>query len=125
MTQAVSQRVTLEDHQECLRLFGEKDHTLKLLREAFALTLIARGNELLLSGGALEVAQASQTIERLRSHLRHHHEGYLSAAKVSQAIAEAKGEAAPEPEPTGRETILVSSRKKPISARTDNQQKYV
>jgi phosphate starvation-inducible PhoH-like protein len=124
VSQAVSQRITLDDHQECVRLFGEKDHTLKLLRESFAVTLIARGNELILSGDTLEVAQAGQVIERLREQLKKNTEGYLSGAKVSQSIAEAKGEPLPEPAPE-RETLLVSSRKKPISARTENQQKYV
>jgi phosphate starvation-inducible protein PhoH and related proteins len=126
LAQAVSHHITLEDHQECVRLFGEKDHTLKLLRDSFAVTLIARGNELLLSGEPVEVTHASQVIERLRSHLKKHTEGYLSGAKVAQVIAESKGHVAEEPEPaTARETILVSSRKKPIAARTDNQQKYV
>ncbi len=126
MTQAVSHRITLDDHQECVRLFGEKDHTLKLIRDSFAVTLIARGNELLLSGEPLEVSHASQVIERLRLHLKKNTEGYLSGAKVSQTIAEAKGQTLEEPEPAAaRETILISSRKKPIAARTDNQQKYV
>ncbi len=89
------------------------------------MTLIARGNELLLSGEPLEVSHASQVIERLRLHLKKNTEGYLSGAKVTQTIAEAKGEA-PDAEAAGpaaaRETILISSRKKPISASTDNQQ---
>ncbi|MGH7740106.1 MAG: hypothetical protein ACREL1_08170, partial [bacterium] len=75
MSQAVSRPVILEDHQECLRLFGEKDRTLKLLRDSFAVTLIARGNEMLLSGEPLEVARAERVIERLRHHLRQNQEG--------------------------------------------------
>ncbi|HVM33220.1 MAG TPA: PhoH family protein, partial [bacterium] len=126
MSQAVSQRITLDDQQECLRLFGEKDQTLKLLRDSFAVTLIARGNELVLSGDPREVSHAAKAIERLREHLGKGAEGYLSGAKVSQAIAEAKGESPLEADPAAnREVLLVSSRKKPISARTDNQQKYV
>lgn len=126
MSQAVSRPVILEDHQECLRLFGEKDRTLKLLRDSFAVTLIARGNEMLLSGEPLEVARAERVIERLRDHLRQNQEGYLSGEKVTQVIAESKGSIAEEPEASiPRETLLVSSRKKPIAARTDNQQKYV
>ena len=126
MTQAVSRRITLDDHQECLQLFGEKDHTLKLLRDSFAVTLVARGNEILLSGESVEVSHATQVIERLRGHLKKGQEGYLSGAKVSQLIAEAKGQDRPEEsDPVQQETILVSSRKKPIAARTENQQKYV
>jgi phosphate starvation-inducible PhoH-like protein len=126
LTQAVSRRITLDDHQECLQLFGEKDLTLKLLRDSFAVTLVARGNEILLSGEPVEVSHATQVIERLRGHLKKGQEGYLSGAKVSQLIAEAKGQdGQEEPDPVQRETILVSSRKKPIAARTENQQRYV
>ena len=44
--------------------FGEKDHNLKLLRDSFAVTLVSEGNEIILSGEALEVSHATQVIER-------------------------------------------------------------
>ncbi|HTC22588.1 MAG TPA: PhoH family protein [bacterium] len=124
MAQAVSRRIELENHQECVRLFGEKDHTLRLLQDSFSVTLVARGNEIILSGEPLEVSHASQVIERLRHHLKKEHEGYVPAGAVRKMIAEAKGDQ-PEPEGPVHETILVSSHKKPIHARSDNQQKYV
>jgi phosphate starvation-inducible protein PhoH and related proteins len=126
MAQTVSRRITLEDQQECLRLFGDKDDTLKLLRDSFTVTLVARGNEIILSGEPLEVSHASQVIEKLRSHLKKEQEGYLSAGTVKKFIEEAKGERPPEAEEApASETILISSRKKPIHARSENQKKYV
>ncbi len=124
MSQTISRRITLEDHQECVQLFGDKDLNLKMIRESFPVTLVARGNELLLSGEPLEVTHASQVIERIRLHFHKGHEGYLSTGAIQRFIAETKGEA-PAETASSHETILVSSRKKPISARSDNQQKYV
>ncbi len=124
LVQAVSRRITLDDHQECVRLFGEKDHTLKLLQDSFAVTLVARGNEIILSGEPLEVSHASQVIEKLRLHLKKENEGYLQVGSVRKMIAETKGDK-PEAEEEVHETILVSSHKKPVSARSANQQKYV
>ncbi len=124
MTQAVSRKIEFEDQRECLRLSGEKDHTLKLLRDSFSVTLVARGNEIILSGDPLEVSHASKIIERLRSHLKQDHEGYMPAGAVRRMISEAKGEKQ-QAEAPPRETILLSATKKPIQARGDNQQKYV
>jgi phosphate starvation-inducible PhoH-like protein len=124
VAQAVSRRITLDDHQECVRLFGEKDHTLKLLQDSFAVTLVARGNEIILSGEPLEVSHASQVIERLRGHLKKEREGYLPAGAVRKMIAETKGSQDVQEE-TDHEAILVSSHKKPVHARSANQQKYV
>ncbi len=125
MAQAVSRRITLEDHQECLRLFGEKDETLKLLRDSFAVTLVARGNEIILSGEPLEVSHASQVIERLRALMKNGNEGYIPSGAVRKMVAETKGGKKEEEEGEIHETILISSHKKPIHARSANQQKYV
>ncbi len=124
MSQAVSRKIMFEDQQECLQLVGEKDHNLKLLRDSFPVTLVARGNEIILTGEPLEVSHATQVIERLRGHLKKGYEGYLQPGAVKKFIAEAKGHPLEEEGPT-RETILVSSHKKPIFARSDNQHKYV
>ena len=126
MTQAVRRRITLDDHQECVRLFGEKDANLKLLQDSFTVHLVARGNEIILSGEPVEVSHASQVIERLRGQLKKGNEGYLSNQAIAKFIAEAKGgKLLEEKEMENPETILVSSHKKPIHARTPNQQKYV
>ena len=124
MAQTISHRITLDDHQECVQLFGEQDLNLKMIRDSFPVTLVARGNELLLSGEPLQVTHAGQVIERIRLVLKKGHEGYLSSGVLQRLIAETKGEPAVEFQ-SSHETILVSSRKKPIAARSENQQKYV
>lgn len=125
MSQVVSRRITFEDQQECVRLFGQKDHTLKQLRESFHVTLVARGNEIILSGEPLEVSHISQVIDRLRDHLKKEPEGFLASRTVKKMIDETKGILPEENPEEAHETILVSSHKKPIRARSANQQKYV
>ncbi len=65
LSQVVSRRITLEDQQECVQLFGEKDKNLNLLRDSFPVTLVARGNEIILSGEPLAVSHVTQVIESL------------------------------------------------------------
>jgi len=126
LSQVVSRRISLDDQQESMQLFGEKDKTLNLLRDSFAITLIARGNEIILSGEPIEVSHAAQVIEGLRDQLkRGSHEGYLTTGAVQRFIDEAKGGVAPKTAQDDHETILISARKKAIQARTENQQKYV
>lgn len=126
MSQVVSRRITLDDHQECVQLFGEKDKNLNLLRDSFAITLVARGNEIILSGEPLQVSHASQVIEGLRGQLKNGaQEGYLTIGAVQRFVDEAKGGLKPVTPEDDRETILISARKKAIQARTENQQKYV
>ncbi len=126
MSQVVSRRITLDDHQECVQLFGEKDKNLNLLRDAFPITLVARGNEIILSGEPLQVSHASQVIEGLRGQLKGGaQEGYLTISAVQRFIDEAKGGLKPVAQEQEHETLLISARKKAIQARTENQQKYV
>jgi len=127
LSQVVSRRITLDDPQECLRLFGEKDKNLNLLRDSFQVTLVARGNEIILSGEPLPVSHATQVIENLRGQLKNPGQegGYLSAGAVQRLIDEAKGGVARPASSEDHETILISARKKAIQARTENQQKYV
>jgi len=126
LSQVVSRRISLDDQRESMQLFGEKDKTLNLLRDSFAITLIARGNEIILSGEPIEVSHATQVIEGLRDQLkRGSQEGYLTTGAVQRFIDEAKGGATPKSPEDDHETILISARKKAIQARTENQQKYV
>ena len=125
MSQTVNRKITLDDQQECVRLLGERDHTLKLLRDSFDVHLVARGNEIILTGEPLEVSHASQVIERLRGQIKKGQEGFFQPGTVQQMIHEAKqGRPDNAPEKPG-ETILMSSHKKPIQARTENQRRYV
>jgi phosphate starvation-inducible PhoH-like protein len=127
MAQAVVRKIDLNDPREWVQLCGERDDTLRALKKAFDIQMVARGNEILLSGEPEEVARAAQVLERLRAELRRGQEGFVSPFQLEQAIAREKNPSAapPEPSPSSGDTILVSSRKKPIAPKTPNQRRYV
>lgn len=127
MAQAVVRKIHLTDPQEWLQLCGERDETMRALQRAFAIQLVARGNEILLTGDSEEVARVAQVLERLREDIRRGQEGFVSPFQVEQAIAREKNhvENPPETSPESGETILMSSRKKPIVPKTANQRRYV
>ena len=132
MSHEVKRKITLDDTNECVQLFGEKDDTLRMLRHSFGVRLVARGNEIHLAGDPEEVERASRAIEDLRVHLREGHQGYLASYQVADAIANQRsGRRAPHApsrqagEELPENAILVSSRKKPVVPRTKNQSLYV
>jgi len=125
----VKRKITLDDAEESLRLFGHRDDTLKILREMFAVRLVARGNEIQLTGTPEEVTRAEQSIERLREQLRGGHRGFLTVHDVRNTMRGPSETTELSPEIRGDfssgEPLLVSSRKKPIVPRTKNQALYV
>ncbi len=127
MAQAVVRKIDLIDPREWVRLCGERDDTLRVLRRAFEVQIVARGNEILLSGEPEEVAHAAQVLERLRAELRRGQEGCVSLFQVEQAVARERDPASEprEAEQGSGDTILVSSRKRPIAPKTPNQRRYV
>ena len=120
MSQAVVRKIHLTDPREWVQLCGEREGTLRSLKDAFEVQLVARGNEILLSGEPEEVARATQVLERLRGELQKGHEGYISPFQVEQAIAHEKnpGSDKPEPPENSGDTLLLSSRKKPIDRKS-------
>ena len=60
----------LNSPQEALALFGQNDENLRLLRTKLAARLVARGDELRLSGTEAEVKLAESTIRSLLSDIR-------------------------------------------------------
>ncbi len=127
MSQAVVRKIHLTDPREWVQLCGEREGTLRSLKDAFEVQLVARGDEILLSGEPEEVARAAQVLERLRGELQKGHEGYISPFQVEQAIAHEKNPGSEKMEPSGNsgDTLLLSSRKKPIAPKTANQRRYV
>jgi phosphate starvation-inducible protein PhoH and related proteins len=126
-------KIVLEGPEECVRLFGRRDETLRLLKDSFGVRLVARGNEIHLSGDAASVELAAHTLESLRNQLREGQAGLLETHQVNHAIARhKKGGSAVHPgaeKPVSgsgeADAILVSSRKKPITARTRHQREYI
>lgn len=67
---ATSITLKLRNPQEALALFGNNDENLKLLRNRLTAKVIARGDEVRLSGSADEVAEAERTFNSLIASIR-------------------------------------------------------
>lgn len=123
MPSGVLKKIQLKDAAECVQLFGERDSTLRMLERSFQIQLVARGNEILLSGDSKKVETASEVIETLREDLRRQPQGVVSAEQVQTVIArylDGGGEKTAEGEP-----ILVSSKRRPVAPKTPGQARYV
>lgn len=123
MPSGVLKKIQLKDAAECVQLFGERDYTLRMLERSFQVQLVARGNEILLSGDSRRVETASEVIEALREDLRRRPQGVVSAEQVQTVIARylsGDGEKTVEGEP-----ILVSSKRRPVAPKTPGQARYV
>jgi phosphate starvation-inducible protein PhoH and related proteins len=68
----ISTSVTLKlrSPSEAMLLFGQNDENLKLLRDRLSAKVVARGDEVRLSGSASEVAEAEQTFRSLLANIR-------------------------------------------------------
>ena len=102
-------------------LFGERQVNLKTLDEALGVELIAHGNGVTLTGNAADVRLCEQILSSLYR-IAKQNQG-VSAADVAAALDEArKGEPITE-KPAN--AIFVTSTKRVIAAKTDNQRNYV
>jgi phosphate starvation-inducible PhoH-like protein len=112
--------ITLEGPDEALRLCGNRDSHLKLVREAFNVRLIARGDTLQISGPDEQVDQVRRVFVQLRSILTN--QGKLTPEDVRTVVEVVnKGGdrlTAPEGEAAGYTSRYVRPR-------TDGQARYV
>ena len=116
---------TLEtfDQQEMVGICGRNDEFLRLIREAFACTIVARGNTLTMSGAAQEVAQLEQLFDEL---LFLYRQGLpLTTHDVRYSIFMVKEGRLESLHRMYADTIIVNNRGRQIKAKTLGQWQYV
>jgi phosphate starvation-inducible PhoH-like protein len=111
--------VTLESRDEAVPLFGPRDVNLRMIRDALAVRLIARGDTLTIDGPAEAVDQAERAFDQLRKLLKQN--GELQPEDVRTAIAVVQRNGEPN-EPT---SLGTGERGKALRPRTDGQARYV
>ncbi len=79
--------ITLEQPGKKLALFGSADRHLRLLREAFGVTVVSRDDELRVSGDVEQVGRAAKVLDVMQKKLRR--QDWLSVEDVSKAIGSA------------------------------------
>lgn len=116
---------TLEtfDQQEMVGICGRNDKFLRIIRESFACTIVARGNTLTMSGAADEVAQLEQLFEEL---LFLYRQGLpLTTHDVRYSIFMVKEGRLDSLHRMYADTIIVNNRGRQIKAKTLGQWQYV
>ncbi len=111
--------ISIENPDKKLALFGPADRNLRMLREAFAVAVTARDDELRLAGPADQVDKAAAVLDRLQRRLRR--QDHLSADDVSTAFREAQH--AHDVAVAGAIDVYV--RGHVVRAKTEGQQRYV
>lgn len=116
---------TLEtfDQQEMVGICGRNDEFLRLIREAFTCTIVARGNTLTMNGVAQEVAQLEQLFDEL---LFLYRQGLpLTTHDVRYSIFMVKEGRLESLHRMYADTIIVNNRGRQIKAKTLGQWQYV
>ena len=111
--------LTLDQPEKKLALFGPADRHLKTLRELLNVNLVARGEDVRVTGTAEAVGRATRVLEQLQSRLkRRDHltpEDVADAVRTVQNIEDARDE----------KSLEVFARGTRIRAKTPGQQNYL
>lgn len=116
----MSEEVSLQDEDELLAVCGSLDENIELLEEEFPVTIIPRGDTLIIEGDSEDTGKTAQLIKDYLDILRRGNNGadmrdFLKAWKKD----------ADESTEMASDTIIVSRNGTPIGPRTVTQKKYV
>jgi phosphate starvation-inducible PhoH-like protein len=111
--------ITLENRDEVVPLFGPRDAHLRMIRDALAVRLIARGDTLTIEGPAEAVDQADRVFQQLRKTLKQ--QGAIQPEEVRTALAVVqRGD-----ERGGPASLAALDGGRFLRPRTDGQARYV
>jgi phosphate starvation-inducible PhoH-like protein len=112
--------LTLNDRDEALLLFGNRDQHLRAIRDALAVRIVARGDEIHIDGSTAQVEQAERVFSQLRLLLQK--QGSLSAENVRTVLAiVTKGDNGPH----APAVVTTPGAGRSVRPRTDGQARYV
>ncbi len=110
----------ITDNGEMFRLFGAYDENLALLEDSLDVRIVARGKDLIVSGGEEELRSAKAVLDHLIFQAKSGQK--VTPHDVRYAVRSAKeGNSLSDP----GEYIIVNSRGRPIGPRTEGQKQYV
>ncbi len=110
----------LSSNSQAFNLFGSYDENLALLEDALDVKLVARGNNIMVSGSSEKVGQAQKILEHLSSRAKTGHK--VSAQDVRYAVRLVREGNALK---GYNDVVIVTSRGKTIGPRTPGQKRYV
>jgi phosphate starvation-inducible protein PhoH and related proteins len=115
----VNLNIALEQPDKKLALFGSADRHLRMIREAFGVTLVSRDDELRLAGEREQVGKAALVLDAMQKKLRR--QDWLSVEDVGTAISKAVDK---ERERSADE-IDVYAKGHAIKPKTEGQKRYM
>jgi phosphate starvation-inducible PhoH-like protein len=111
--------LTLDSRDEAVQLFGPRDAHLRMIRDALAVRLIARGDTVQIDGETDTVAKAERVFEQLRQTLRTQGEVKPEDVRTMLAVVQTGNDRA------GPQAMGVTDSGRYLRPRTDGQARYV
>jgi phosphate starvation-inducible PhoH-like protein len=112
--------LTLNDRDEAVQLFGNRDQYLRLIRDALGVRIIARGDTIQIDGEPSQVERAERVFAALRQLLQK--QQILTAENVRTALA---GAPPADAVPTAATPVAALAGSRNVRPRTDGQAAYV
>ncbi len=117
------QSISIERMEEAITLFGAFDENIRLLEREFDVSIVSRDSELKISGDGEMVRWAGQAVRGLMTLVSRGEE--LNEQTIRYIISLVKAGRAEEIDSFGRDVLCITSRGKPIKAKTVGQTNYV
>lgn len=117
------QSIGLERIEDVLSIFGNFDQNIKLIQNACNVTVVSRGTDITVSGDEAEVAVAARAIEAMLSIVAKGEQ--LTEGNINYIINLVKDGDEKKIEGLFTDCICVTSRGKPVRAKTLGQKSYV
>jgi phosphate starvation-inducible protein PhoH and related proteins len=109
--------IPLSTPEEARALFGAQDSFLRRIRESLGISIVLRGDDLVLDGEEPALERAKEILTDLRGTIRKH--GFLREEDVSRTLTRVTGEV------SSASAIDLLQRAKRVQPRTKGQEEYV
>ncbi len=122
----MAERITREFHLENispLHLFGQKDENLQIIEKELTISIVARGEKILLTGSSKQVKQGLNLFHNLLLYVRK--KGYLHRKNLQEHIGRIKNGKKTKNNLLNEEPVFISLQKKPIKYKTPKQKEYI
>ena len=117
------QVLSIDRMENAVSLFGSFDENIRLIESEFSVTVLNRGSDLKISGGAENVAKATTAIERLLALINKGEA--LSDQNVRYVISLVKDGEEDKLMSLSGDCVCITSKGKPVKPKTLGQKKYV
>ncbi|HEX3015326.1 MAG TPA: PhoH family protein [Desulfobacteria bacterium] len=116
-------KIALDDQSDTAILFGSNDTNLKYIEQNCKVKLVARGNEITLSGEAADVEEAASLFEHLIEMVRKGN--LLSVADTAYVLGQIRSKNITGLTQALGEVLITTYRGKPVKPKTLGQSRYV